>query len=86
MLFFAAVVIFEFVQEYHNTLSLHSIYNTQSNEKHADSYIEYLGFKEDIMQNKTKKKIIVYLAFLIVFSSVFYFLILRAGTLAAAGG
>lgn len=38
------------------------------------------------MQNKTKKKIIVYLAFLILFSSVFYFLILRAGTLAAAGG
>ena len=47
-----------------------------------DTYTEYLIFEEEIMQNKTKKKIIVYLAFLIVFSSVFYYLILRAGTLA----
>ena len=38
------------------------------------------------MQNKTKKKIFTYLAFLIAFSSIFYVLILRAGTLAAAGG
>ena len=38
------------------------------------------------MQNKTKKKIFTYLAFLIAFSSIFYALILRAGTLEAAGG
>lgn len=38
------------------------------------------------MQNKAKKKIFTYLGFLIVFSSIFYILILRAGTIAAAGG
>jgi membrane protease YdiL (CAAX protease family) len=38
------------------------------------------------MQNKAKKKVFTYLAFLIVFSSIFYTLILRAGSIAAAGG
>ena len=58
----------------------HATLNTLS------SYLKYLFFKKEVMRIKTKKKIFTYLAFLIAFSSIFYALILRAGTLAAAGG